>query len=143
MAPLGLTEAEVRDHAVEVEIPDSAGQPLPLWVMHPEHCLESRVANIVVLGKTSELAFGQLRASVACTRLFSVMRLDEGAIREALDVNERVFGKCLHDRAFDRVRTEHGIDPFDAVLLDDRLGKFVDIRYPQMVRLLSERRGRS
>jgi hypothetical protein len=139
-SPLGLTSKDVEASAVRLEVDDGEGGRVPLWVMHPERCVESRVANIMILGTLHPLALEQLRASIDSTRRFSGLLLDEGQRREVLDVNERLFRKSLRDPNFRRIYEQHGIDPFDGVLVDERLGDFVPIRYPQMRAALERRR---
>lgn len=147
-APLGLHHRDVRDTAVRVLLPDASGDPtIPLWVMHPERCMESRVVNAVELRKTQPLALRQLRGSIICARLWSRVILDaddvpeEQRVRAVLRLNERVFRKCLHDRRFRDVVLDHDIDPFDAVLVDDpRLPDRLRVRrHPQMRQQLDDR----
>jgi hypothetical protein len=66
------------------------------------------------------------------------------ARRVVLNLNERIFRKCRSDESFLALYRRHGIDPFDAVFLDDRLPRqFRDTRYPQMVAALREKREQS
>nr|MBK7070632.1 hypothetical protein [Deltaproteobacteria bacterium] len=64
-------------------------------------------------------------------------------VRAVLDLNERIFALChrsAHGRA---VFQRTGIDPFDAVLVDPRLGeKFVGYRWPQMRQRLAVQRAK-
>jgi hypothetical protein len=51
----------------------------------------------------------------------------------SLTLNERIFHRCCDDRCFRDVYDRHGVDPFQAVLLDPRLPQaFQDKRYPQI-----------
>jgi len=147
-APLGLDSRDVRDTAVQLMLSDASGEPLiPIWVMHPERCMESRIINAVELHKTQPLAMRQLKVSVICARLWSKEILDaedlpEGQrVRAVLRLNERIFRKCLTDRRFRHVLLEYDIDPFDAALVDDpRLpDRFREQRYSQMQEQLSDR----
>lgn len=147
-APLGLTARDVRETAVRLEMPESdGGESAAVWVMHPERCMESRVVNATVLGKTDALALDQLRVSVICARLWSKVILDsadvpsEDRIRAVLRLNERIFRKCLTDKRFRDVVLDHDVQPFDAVLVDDtRLPEPVRAtRYPQMKDQLESR----
>lgn len=150
-APLGLNARDVRDTAVRLLLPDEReGSETPLWVMHPERCMESRIANTAVLGKTTPLAMAQLRASIVCAREWSRFVLDdeqlpiEQRVRAVLKLNERIFRKCLTNRHFRDVIVGHDVQPFDAVLIDDpRLPDDLrERRYPQMRARLDERFGR-
>jgi hypothetical protein len=89
--------------------------------------MESRIYNAVRLGKTSELALRQLRASVICAREYSGLLLDaeelpgEQRVRAVLGINKRIADKCLKDLAFTEAHEQLGVDTFDAVLVDARL----------------------
>jgi len=112
--------------------------------------MESRIYNVVDLQQAGRIAMDQLRRSVVCAREFSRLLLnDEGVgkaerTRAVRRLNERIYRKCLKDRAFRRVVYDHDVDPFDAVLVDDRLPeRFREKRYPQMVEQIADRRRRS
>ena len=148
-APLGLKHRDVRDTAVQLMLPDENGEPtIPLWVMHPERSMESRVVNAIALNKTQPLALRQLRVSVICARLYSTYMLDhyndlpeEQRARAVLNLNERIFRKCTKDKRFRDVFLDHDIDPFAAVLVDHPLmpERFREQRYPQMQEQVAER----
>jgi hypothetical protein len=146
-APLGLDGRDVRDTALEVEV-DAGAPQATLWVMHPERVMESRIANVQILGIDDAHAMAQLRASIVIAREWSRFLLADASIPErdrvrgVLRLNERIFRKCFGDLRFRELFAERGIDPFDAVLVDDdRLPEqFRHRRYPQMVEQLAERR---
>ncbi len=149
VAPLGLDGRDVRDTAVEVEVEVEVGaSPATLWVMHPERVMESRIANVQILGIDDAHAMAQLRTSITIAREWSRFLLDNESIAEpdrvraVLRLNERVFRKCVGELRFRQLFAERGIDPFEAVLVDDhRLPEqFRQRRYPQMVEQLAERR---
>ena len=149
-APYGLDSRDVRESAVRLTVPDSGGSDAPVWVMHPERCMESRVHNVVGLSQSGPIAMDQLRRSVVCAKEFSLYLLSaKGAteadrVRAVLRLNERIYRKSLLDLAFRKVFLDHEVDPFNAVLVDDRLPeKFRARRYPEMVERLNERRKRS
>lgn len=130
----GLRSDEVRDTAIQAEIALDDGRQVPIWVMHPERCLESRVHNSALPNKQTELAYTQLRASILCARAFSQLLLDErAAVRDVRNLNERIFRFALRERQARRITVTHGIECFDAVLADERLGgQFAERRFPQM-----------
>jgi hypothetical protein len=148
-APLGLGRDDVLQTAVQMVIPHvpEAGD-VPLWVMHPERCMESCVYNAQILGRVDELALRKLVASVVSAREWSRRLLGDDSlsaherVRAVLRLNERVFRKCVSDIHFRALYDGQGIDPFDAVLVDDeRLpGQFRERRYPQMLDRVNERR---
>lgn len=146
--PLGLRGRDVRDTAVLVELPAHGAAPaVQVWIMHPERCMESRVMNAIILGKTQPLAMRQLKASILCARLWSRFILDgeelplKERVRAVLRINERIFRRCHHEKPFRDIVLDHGIDPFEAALVDDdRLpARFRNRRHPQMQALLAER----
>lgn len=141
--PLGLRARDVRDTAVRLMVAgDDAGHEVPVWVMHPERCMESRIYNAQILGKTDALAMRQLQASIICAREWTRFLLDEDSSREkvraALRINERIFRKCMRDIHFRAIERRLGVDPFGAVLAEHPAlpERFRERRYPQMHRQL-------
>lgn len=105
--PLGLDARDVRDTAVAVEDRGDDGSQITLLVMHPQRCMESRIYNAGILGKTGPLARRQLRVSIICAHEWSRYLLDEATaapaadrVRAVLRLNERTFRKCRTDRHF-------------------------------------------
>lgn len=147
-APRGLTARDVRDTAVQVTIADSTtGRDVSFWVMHPERSMESRVYNVVELRRTGSISMSQLRVSIDSAREWSRVILGDEALgprirqRAVLRLNERIFRKCRSDRCFRALYRRHRVDPFEAILLDDRLPtNFRELRYPQMVSTLEATR---
>lgn len=141
--PYGLRPDEVSDSAVPLEIATPNGASIHVSVMHPERCMESRVHNATLPNKQSDLAWRQLRASIACTRAFNTELVAAGHMRDVLKLNERIFRFAQRDQC-SRLAAERDIEVFDAVLDDERLpDKFQTIRLPQMrehIRALRERR---
>lgn len=138
-SPIGLDPTDVRSTAVPMTVPDAEGGSAEILVMHPERCLESRVHNVIELGTTGPIAMIQLRRSIACAREWSRHLLGEESVgqrrrvRAVLDLNERIYRRCIRSLAFRRLALEHGVEPFEAVLVDDRLpAKFRERRYPKM-----------
>lgn len=84
--------------------------------------MESRIANVQSRNRDHS------RAMIASAR--------------SCGSNERVFRKCVGELHFRQLFAERGIDPFDAVLVDDeRLPEqFRRRRCPQTVDQLSQRR---
>jgi hypothetical protein len=134
-SPYGMDSDDVRNTAIEIELDLPAVQHVPIWVMHPERCMESRVHNSALPNKQTDLAWRQLRASILCARAFSQLLLDErgdAAVRDVLNLNERVF-RFAQERPSARIALDRDIEVFDAILDDERLPeKFRTIRLPQM-----------
>jgi hypothetical protein len=131
----GMNSEDIRTTAIEIDLLRDGDRQIPVWVMHPERCMESRVHNSVLANKQTDLAWRQLRASILCAHAFSQLLLDERgdtAVRDVLKLNERIFRFAQEDRS-SKLASERGIETFDAVLDDERLPeKFRTVRLPQM-----------
>ena len=128
-----------------VRVLDHRGRPtnVTFRVMQPVLVMESRAHNTMGLpGYGSSHSLQQLRVSVTCAREYLRGLLDAGEVRAVLKLPERIFTFVLSDRHGREVQTKHGIDPFDAVIADDRRlpARFRQTRYPQMQGELSSRR---
>lgn len=144
--PFGLDFGDVAEWAVEVEVPLADGsETVTFRVMHPVHCLQSRISNVGGLpGYQGEHALTQARASVSCVREYLVDVLDDAgdnAARRVLRLNEHIYRFAWGSLYARKVFKEYGIDAFEAVLLDGRLpSAFLTKRYPDMQRRLAWRR---
>jgi hypothetical protein len=120
------------------------GRTIPLWVMHPERCLRSRVANTKLPGKNTVLSWRQLRVAIKLVSAFSRFLLDsDESPRLVMKLNERVFELAYHNRDAMQIYLEEGIDVFDAAVDDERLpDRHLDTRLPQMREALKEKRDR-
>jgi hypothetical protein len=151
--PRGLDADDVAKSAIPLDITGSGEASFRVWVMHPQRCLESRVANSDLPNKDTALAWRQLRASIICARAFSKALLDEAepqdeaevtrARRTVLNLNQRIYRFALNDQRARRIAADRGIEVFDAVLRDERLGdQFLSRGYPQMAVAIDKRRKR-
>jgi hypothetical protein len=145
--PFGLDYADVIEWAVDVDVA-VAGEVVTFKVMHPVHSLESRISNVGGLpGYQTRLALDQARAAVLCAREYLRDRLDVGderAARAVLRLNERIYRFAWQNPHAQKVVREQGIDPFDAILVDDRLPqRFRERRYPDMRRNLERKRAKT
>jgi len=131
----GMSSEDVRNTAVRLDLILAGGRKTAVWVMHPERVMESRVHNSDLANKQTDLAWRQLRASILCARAFDELLLDERgevAVRDVLNLNERIFQFAQHDRCV-RLARDRQIEIFDAVLDDERLPeRFRTVRLPQM-----------
>jgi hypothetical protein len=139
----GLDLKEVFDMAIGVDAPDQ-NETTFFRVMHPVHCLEARISNVAGLpGYQTRLALDQAHASILCAREYLRDRLDEGAIRPVLNLNERIYRFAFYNKHASAVLRDYGLDVFDAVLVDERLPHaFRTKRHPQMRSSLEKRRAR-
>jgi hypothetical protein len=138
-APYGLRPEDVRSRSLPVQVETTHGA-VKFRVLHPLHCLESRVQNVHALpGYDNERSLRQLRAAIVCMREFARELLDSGKTRDVLRLNERVFAFAIGAPSLS-VWARHGVSVFDAVLRDPRLPEaFERVRYPQMHRELHAR----
>lgn len=143
--PYGFTTARVVfDAAPRVPVPAISGGTVMLRIMHPIHCLKSRLHNVIGLPGRYDNPHGlnQLRASVQCARESIVEQLEEQKIRPAIDACKRVFDLAMHDRGLD-VFHLRGIDIFEALPLHQLLPElFHAEHYPRMVQRLEGKRAR-
>ncbi len=115
----GMKSEDIRNTAIEVDLLVNDRQ-VPVWVMHPERCMESRVHNSALPNKQTDLAWRQLGVSILCARAFSQLLLDErgeAAVRDVLKLNERIFRFAQQVRSA-RLALERDVEVFDAVLDD-------------------------
>ena len=123
--PYGLTKRAVVQHAVRVRYQPSRSRAVHFWVMNPVHCMQSRVKNVVGLGQRSRHGLRQLRVSIPCAREFLRSLLDTKEVdlalrrRRVMSWNQRIYRFARSDDDSQVLYRELGIDPFDAVLVDD------------------------
>lgn len=139
----GVNDDRLKNMAIpaELENEDGSMSGIELRVMHPLLCLKSRTYNVINLpGYQTPHALKQFRASVFCMREFLIDMLNDGYVREVLELHEQIF---WHAWTKDGIKAAHlgGAEPFSAIVLDPRLPeKFRTVRYPQMKALLEKRR---
>jgi hypothetical protein len=146
--PYGLRVEDVRRTALPVDFVDDARRAtgIRFKILHPVLSMESRIHNVMGLpGYDSPHALNQARAAVTCARHFLRELLDvlgADAVRPVLKLNERIFRFATRDR-HGRAAFERGLEPFDAVLVDERLpAAFRERRHPQMVTEVAATRAR-
>ena len=59
----GMNSEDIRTTAIEIDLLPGGDRQVPVWVMHPERCMESRVHNSALANKQTDLAWRQLEAS--------------------------------------------------------------------------------
>jgi hypothetical protein len=105
--------------------------------------MESRVCNIDLPGYTSEHAFRQLRASIACAREF-IIDVAFADRRGFFGMCERVFRFARYRKQARTLVDEYDVDPMDAVPRDVSadVDVFYSRRLPQMLAILAADRDR-
>jgi hypothetical protein len=131
-APYGLQGADVLQDAVPMPL-SGPGAPMTLKVMHPLHCLLSRVSNTALANKQTALAERQLLTAILLVPAYGRAILDlTGDPRPVMETNEKVFD-IARSRNEARQLYTRGIDITDAALVDSRLpAAHREIRLPQL-----------
>lgn len=108
---------------------DAGGETeLAIRLMHPLHCLQSRVANVLELGRQDGTSQRQLAAAPIVLREYIDEALADGAQREAIESLQALFKYLRMDingRKAHRILRHDPVDIFRHFLKDDRL----DIRW--------------
>lgn len=136
-AVYGLNTEDVEQLAIPVDF-----RGAQIRVMHPVHCLESRVHNVAgIPGKyANRHGLHQLHAAIICAREYIGRRARDDR-RPALRATKRVFRFAVHHRHAQDVYRDHCIEVFDAVHPWTALGElFRDRGYPQMKAVVDRRR---
>lgn len=135
----GVDLGEIFEMAITAAVP---GTEASFRVMHPVHCLEARISNVGGLpGYRGPHGVAQAHAAIECARAYLRIRLEGGAVRTVLDLNERIY-RFAYSRLHARTTfIDHGLDAFEAVLVSNDLPEaFLHRRYPQMQANLARRR---
>lgn len=117
----------LEDGVVDLIIPyehEGAEAELAIRLMHPLHCLQSRVANVLDLGRTDDTSRRQLAAAPIIVRQYIADALADGERREAIDVLEALFRYLRSDLTGRKAHQVLRSDPIDILrhfLTDDRL----------------------
>lgn len=144
---LGVEDAGLKKAAVnivlQVRTEEGIGT-LKVPIMHPFHCLQSRIANIVTLHRKQDVALRQLEASPIVLREYISEMLAAGDHREATDTLEQIFAYLRSDvvgKGAYRIMKNDPADILDYFAEDER----IDARYREkslanMRRQIAERR---
>ena len=141
MKGFSLRELErVRRWAVPLSM--RRGEPRPMYVMHPAHCLESQLENVYGEGLNrradpgGDRYVGRVRLAVETCRRVALQHLAEGDARSALRVAEKVhelslLSTSMRARFEDGLRVEEGIPD-----TPEMPPEFLEKRLPQFRRQL-------
>ncbi len=123
---IGVRPNALERDAVELIVPVRADgvDQLVIPVMHPLHCLQSRIANVVTLGRPDEVARRQLAAAPIVLQAYVDEMLALGDTREATDTLRELFVYLRGDIAARAIPDLPMTDPvviFSAFVRDRRL----------------------
>ena len=124
---MGVDDAKLQKQAVqiqmEVRLPDGNAK-LHIPIMHPFHCMQSRLANVVQLGRKTDLARNQLEASPIVLREFLLEQLRDGHIKHVTGVLQALYDYLSGDIVGRKAHKHMLNDPaliLDAFQDDNRL----------------------
>lgn len=116
------------------------GRHQPILVMHPAHCLESQIANVYgyQLNRRAEPGgeryVGRIKLAIEACRRITLRHLDEGDMRGALKVVEKVHTLSLLPAAL-RARVEDGVCVENGIPEAPNMPRqFLEERLPRMRR---------
>lgn len=133
---------------VDISVPctrDGVEGAIDIRLMHPLHCLQSRVTNIVKLERRDDTARRQAEAAPIVLREFISETLADGDQRAAIDILAGLFA-WLRSQPEGRVAHTHlATDPLDIMrhfLKDGRLDpRYREFQLTGMIRKLEKKRG--
>lgn len=134
----GLTTKDLVRRAVLVAVPQIGR----LRVIHPVDVLDSRVQNLHLLPeKRNEAGVAQARLAVDVVRAFIRHQIRAVGERACLKSLERV-AEIAGDMAAVRVYQLYGVDPLDAIPLDDfrTTSALHKVRWPQIIADVAKKR---
>ncbi|WP_341896752.1 hypothetical protein [Sphingobium sp. YR657] len=123
----GVDTASLEKQAVEVRMTVRAGSragQMLVPIMHPLHCMQSRLANVVTLHRHTDLARRQLEASPIVLREYLFEVLASGGHRHVTSVLQGLSDYLLSDPVGRKAHKEMKNDPaaiFARFQHDDRL----------------------
>ncbi|MHB1631301.1 MAG: hypothetical protein ACYCR3_10030 [Acidithiobacillus sp.] len=141
---IGPSVREVRQSRYEVLTAENGPT---FYVMHPFHIMESRLGNAFYLGRKDEVSMGRLNLSFDVMNRFIQHELEHNA-RSALSNVEQVVDLALTPRGKEAWMND--VDVLKAIPLFDAghdvsplwPEKFVQVRWPQILSDLKEKRAR-
>jgi hypothetical protein len=138
----GLKKAAV-NIVLQVRTAEGIGA-LKVPIMHPFHCLQSRVANVVTLHRKQDVARRQLEASPIVLREYISEMLTAGDHGEATDTLEKLFEYLRSDivgKGAYRIMKNDPASILDHFANDARIDdRYLDNTLANMRRQLAERR---
>lgn len=130
---LGVRPKALEASAVEIIVPVRSGDEqgaLALPVMHPLHCFQSRVANVIQLRRKDDVSRRQLGAAPIVIREYTSEMLALGEKDEATRTLQRLFEYLRSDingRVAHRYMDSDPAGVIDHFATDER----IDVRYRQ------------
>lgn len=123
----GVKSDSLQKQAVQLVLTVRVGEEvgeLLVPIMHPLHCLQSRLSNVVDLGRDTDLAKRQLEASSVVLGEYLSERLDNGGAKHVTGVLQSLHQYLLTDLTGRKAHRYMSNDPariLDRFLDDERL----------------------
>ncbi len=134
----GLSDKEILRHRVRIRYRNAE-----FYVIHPLHCLKSRIANVIGLHRNDAGSLKRVEIAIAVLKRRIVRLLHEGRNRQALGEAESVFRLACDSMLGIPLFTDYGMDIFEAVTDAPLMGEmFIMRRYPQMKQILATKRNK-
>jgi hypothetical protein len=141
----GLVNAAINKMAVLLELPNQHGKLLSLRVLHPLHCLQSRMANLQIYSK-KRAGNGPLQAQWAVDIVRAY--LHQTALHNSSDEVAKACRERAETSASDPAQycyKHYGLKPLQAVTPDVLVAagdKFVQLEWPHMLKRLEVKQAR-
>ncbi len=135
---VGLNTKDIVRRAVEMQVPHIGR----LRVIHPLDVLDSRIQNLHLLPeKRNDAGIAQARLAVSAARAFIAREVATRGERIGLKLLERI-AEMAADMAATRVFLLYGIDPLEAVPLEDfrTTSALHKVRWPQILAEVGQKR---
>lgn len=144
---LGVRANHLNDHVVEIIVPykqNGEAKQLAIPIMHPLHCLQSRISNIIVLDRQDDTAKRQAEAAPVVLREYINRALDDGDIKEATKTIQRLFDFLSKDSTGKQAHRYVDRDPLEVLQAfagDERIHEaFRTITMTQMINKIEGKR---
>ncbi|KIU25994.1 hypothetical protein SR41_16570 [Sphingomonas melonis] len=123
----GVNPQSLQKQAVQLVLSVRVGEgtgTLYVPIMHPLHCMQSRLANVVDLGRRTDLAKRQLEASSVVLAEYLSERLRDGSVKHVMGVLQALHQYLLTDPTGKKAHHHMSNDPaaiLDRFMDDERL----------------------
>ena len=94
---MGVRPTPLKQLATELLVPLDNGGVLAIPLMHPLHCLQSRIANVLKLDRSDQTAMRQLGAAPHVLEAYLLRMLDLNEVKEVQDTLRNLYHYLLSD----------------------------------------------
>ena len=144
---LGVRPDHLNDFVAEIIVPytqNGETKHLAIPVMHPLHCLQSRISNLAVLHREDDTAKRQAEAAPLVLREYINRALEDGDVKEAIKTLQRLFdflSKDITGKQSHRHINRDPIEVIQAFVDDERLDeRFRIITLKNMIQKIERQR---